>query len=455
MEKLPIVKQDINFLDKPLWFQDCRNSGLGFVWKDIDGYEYRTSYKLPDKVDALILLYLLMKSQRFNYTDKLELSRYEILKECGFLKNNREQYYDRLEDSLKRWHNVSISFKGTFYDGNKYIAIGFHIIDSYKINEETKNIEIVFNEDWLCKIKESSFFKYISFEQYKALKRPISRRLFEILCKTFKERDTWSIHLTKLGTKLTIYGRTIETKSESKTIIYASDVLVAIKPAINEINKLFQTSEGAKTFNIHPDDMFTISYTITGEKQERIIHFTKNPIKIEKNKISQQSDELSQELYNLVLIEHREKKTIRTLIDDYRKKHSVDYVKRNIFYANQNAKKNYRAFFERCLKNDWGFGLNEDQESQQKIKDAEVNIQAAEDQKRKEEFLKLEIEKQETMKYLSDFSRLPESEQERLRQLFIQELSNDYLRIKIRKSGIKSVYDKILFKDFLKKLNPI
>lgn len=62
-----VIKQDINFLDKPLWFQDVRHDGLGFVWTDKEGYEYRSGYKLPDKVDMLVLFYVMLKAQVSDY----------------------------------------------------------------------------------------------------------------------------------------------------------------------------------------------------------------------------------------------------------------------------------------------------------------------------------------------------------------------------------------------------
>jgi hypothetical protein len=114
----------------------------------------------------------------------------------------------------------------------------FHILDSAKIREEDKMIELEFNSDFLLKIKESQFFKYINFDYYKALKRPISQRLFEILCKTFKGRESWEIDLVKLGTKLTLFKRKVSTRQGEKEVMYHSDVLVALKPAINEINKV-------------------------------------------------------------------------------------------------------------------------------------------------------------------------------------------------------------------------
>jgi len=144
--KKETIKQDINFFDKPMWFQDMKHNGLGFVWKDIEGYEYRTGYKLPDKVDVIILLYLLMKSQKQEYTSEIKVTRYEILKQCGF-DTRGSQYYERLKDSLKRWKNVAIEFKGTFYDGKTYLTMLFGIIDDAEVNEETGQVTVNFNEN--------------------------------------------------------------------------------------------------------------------------------------------------------------------------------------------------------------------------------------------------------------------------------------------------------------------
>ena len=262
-----LVKQDINFLDKPLWFTDAKKEGIGLVWKDIDGYEYRCCYKLPDKVDMLFLLYLLLQSQRQDYKETIEISRYQILKACGLLKSSTKHYYARIEESLERWTNITIAFHGTFYDNKEYISIGFHIIDSYKIDKETKLVSIRFNPEWLLKVKCSQFFKLLSFEYYKALKRPVSRRLYELLVKNFKGREECFYKLTTLGEKLTL------------TFKYASDVLKAIKPAINEINKLAKTPNIAKKLRILQEDIFSIDYHIEGEKQDRVIYFRKVSIK--------------------------------------------------------------------------------------------------------------------------------------------------------------------------------
>ncbi|MBF0121676.1 MAG: replication initiator protein A [Desulfobacterales bacterium] len=355
-----LIKQDINFLDKPLWFQNVKHDGLGFVWKDIEGYEYRTGYTPPDKVDILILLCLLLKSQQNEYQCKIKSSKYEILKRCNYPTTD-QKYYERLEDSLKRWKNVAIEFKGTFYDGHNYSAIGFGILNDYEIDKATNRISVHFNEKWLLQIQESTFFKYINFEYFKALKRPLSRRLFEILCKTFKERNTWSIGVVKLGAKLPIFKRKIKIKDkiEYKEVIYASDVITAINPCIKEINLLSKTPGLGEKFGIHPDDLFTVSHKITGLKQDRVIHFTKIPIDQKAITAKKVSNLTLNELYNLVPFEEKEKESIKKLIEKYSKQYGEDYVRRNIDYANKNSKTNYHSYLSKALESDWGLSSTE------------------------------------------------------------------------------------------------
>lgn len=268
-----LVKQDINFLDKPLWMVNVRNDGMGMVWEDINNYKYRTGYKMPDKVDMLILLYLLHKSQKQDYDNKLKVTRYEVLKACKISPN--PEYYKRLEDSLRRWKNITLEFKGSFYSKGKHLTISFGIIDSYEINEKKKLLKVDFNENWLLRIKESDFCKNINFEYYRRLKRSVSRRLYELLAKNFKGRVECHYKLTTLGARLTLSGR--KNKKGEETI-YASDVLVAIKPAINEINKLAGTPEISKITGIPEEDIFVIKYKITGKGQERVIHFCREAV---------------------------------------------------------------------------------------------------------------------------------------------------------------------------------
>ena len=47
--------------------KNITKNNLNNVWTDIDSYEYRTGYKLSEKIDMIIMLFLLIKIQNLNY----------------------------------------------------------------------------------------------------------------------------------------------------------------------------------------------------------------------------------------------------------------------------------------------------------------------------------------------------------------------------------------------------
>ena len=277
------LKMDINFLDKPLYFLNLKSTGKAFVWEDIEGYIYRSGYNLPDYFDMLILLYLVLKSQREGFKTEIVLTRCEILRKCGL--NLGVQHYQRLEESLKRWINVTIEFKGIFYDNKKYISMGFGILDDYKIDYETKKIRVKFNENWLLKVKESNFYKYLNFEFYKHLKKPVSRRLYELILPKCYDGKEWYIHATNLGHHLGIAKRQVKTRQGTKEVMYASDVLVAMKPAFKEINQLSTVPDICQKLKITPNDLFTLHYKVQGTKQERMVYIKKESVNSPNNSV--------------------------------------------------------------------------------------------------------------------------------------------------------------------------
>lgn len=361
------VKQDINFLQKPIWFQNPKHDGLGFVWKDGE-YECRTGYKPPDKVDMLILLHILIKSQSNNYSSVVTTTRREILTSCD-LPSRDNKYYLRVEDSLKRWKNIAIDFKGCFYEKGEYINVGFGILDDYEVDKKKRLVTVKINEKWLYKIKGSEYFKYINFNKYKALKRPISRRLHEILCKNFLSRKTWAIKLTKLGKNLTLTGRT---KKDGTEVIYASDVLVAVKPAINEINKLTLNIELAEKAGIPAKDLFTITYEIRGQKQDRVIVFYCHPVVIEQSKTVEEKKETTNnnDLESIFLLLKKRTRKLEKTVKDYSEKHGTEYVRWNILYSNKTAKKNYSSYLQKALAENWAeeWAIEEKQRIEQEDK---------------------------------------------------------------------------------------
>ena len=339
-----LVKQDINFLEYPLWIQDeelANKAEYGYVWKDREGYVYRAGYKPPVKIDFVFLLYLLLQSQQEGWKDEIVSTKYRIIKSCGIVPSKPK--YDRLEDSLKRWTMVGIEFKGTFYDGKEYQIMNFGIIDEWKIERKTRLLKIRFSPSWLLKIRESNYFKYINFEQVKSLRSPLVIRLYEILVKSFQGRNIWEINVMKLAQKIPMNEK------------YPADVIPKIKAAINRINEY---------------SSLKIKLTIKRPKRGKAVFtFRKVQEDIVKNlapTAGLPENDSFKELITLLPQRHQGKKTILDAIASAYHKHGFEYVARNIRYSNQCCNGNYRAYLAMALKEDWGIAIQEDEEAEKR-----------------------------------------------------------------------------------------
>lgn len=224
-----LIKEDINFLEFPIWIIAKRTAKKQIIIEKNNGiYKISTSLdSLPCRVDKLILYYFLWKlwkESKFKSTKTIAI-RYQAaidIFDLNYKPSNH--HYKKIMDSLEKWTNVNISFKGIFYEGDSYTTRFFGIIDDVILDENTKKLYIKFNEQYIKQLEETKFYKYIDYNEYKKLKRPVSARLYEILIKTFKDRNIWQIAIIKLAEKLTL--------SE----IFASQILKKLTPAITEIN---------------------------------------------------------------------------------------------------------------------------------------------------------------------------------------------------------------------------
>jgi len=359
-----VLKQDLNFLNYPIWFQVSRaNAELN--WRE-NGYTYTAAYRAPDQVDMLFLMYILMQSQQTDYASQLEFSRYGILKGCACPIN--PQYLRRLEDSLKRWSQVSLDFKDCFYDGQNEVSRHFQILDSYKIREQDRRLELQLNADFLSQIKHSAHFKYLDFNYYRLLRRPVSRRLHELLTCTFKNSQQWSLPLTDLGRKLTLYSRrTRERNGQSEEVIYPSDVLTAVKAALDEMNHFSTDADTLRDLGMDPKEIYAVTYEVDEKKKQ--IAFHRAPLSHLFDKLTQESNLQDQvELYEEPRLEEllgflkRHSRPLRELTVRYYRSHGYDYVKWNIFYANRNGARNYVSYLKLCLQHNWAQEFREEYE---------------------------------------------------------------------------------------------
>ena len=264
-----------------------------------------------------------------------------------------------MADSLERWKMVGIKFQGTFYNGENYDTLNFGIIDSWGIEEKTKKIWIRFSPEWLLKIKESNFFKYLDFEQIKTLRSPVAIRVYEILIKSFQGRNVWEIDALKLAAKIPMAEK------------YVSDVIPKIKAAVNRINE--KTS------------LQLILEVHRPKRGQAIFVFRKDDKRKEQSKVidvlNDSEAEDYREFLDLLPKQQQLKKTIQEIIARQLHKHGADYVRRNILYTNDQVRdpKKYRVYFAKALKEDWGLAWQEDEEQ------ARLNRQAREQEKEKSE----------------------------------------------------------------------
>lgn len=339
-----MVKQDINLLEYPLWFQDeleAQRSETGFVWKHAKGFVLKTSFKPPVKTDLVFLLYLLMESQNQSWKDEIKLSRYQILKQCGISRNT--QWYDRLEESMERWKQVEIQFNDAFYRGKEYETLHFGVVDSWGIEKGTRKLRVRFSPEYLSMVQNTAYYRFLNFNQVKALRSPLATRLYQLLVKTFKNRDHWEIDSVLLAEKIPMKQK------------FPAHIVLKIRPAINRIYK-------------YTDLKITLEERRKG-RGEIVLIFRKEaaapkekPIEAKAPAFVMPDDEDYKKLVAMLPQERRRQKTLLELVLKAYKKKGFDYVAWNIKYANKRAIGNYPAYLLKSLQGNFGLVLKEEEE---------------------------------------------------------------------------------------------
>lgn len=224
-----LIKQDLNFLEYPNWTVSAKKKTYTFIIQNQNGYyEMNSPEGLPGRFDKVVLYFLLYKFFELDSGAKeVVTTRYEIAKNVLFQdKNFSKTKYDRIMLALKRWKSIYIRFEGVFFEKDSKTVKYFSIVDYVLLDKTTNKLSIKFNAQYINQLNESNFYRYINFNEYKKLTRPVSARLYEILLKNLALNDLWCINIENLGEKLTLEKR-----------FYPSHILVAIKPAIKEINE--------------------------------------------------------------------------------------------------------------------------------------------------------------------------------------------------------------------------
>ena len=227
MKNKNLIRSDQHFLDFPLWALDDRLNKLKQFTVNTDQGQYilTCGNKPPDATDSLFLYSFMKLAQQENKKTITITNRNKILKMCGMIRC--KQSYNRLWESLERWKEVSAKFDGCYYDidKNKHVKMLFGIIDWAKYDEDAKELTFKFNDVFYKAMKEAKLYRLIDLDYYKMLKRPVSRRLYELMKRKLDNQLTWSCEALKLAEKLTL------------NLKYPSQIIQKLNPAINEINK--------------------------------------------------------------------------------------------------------------------------------------------------------------------------------------------------------------------------
>ena len=333
------VKDDINFLEYPNWIvSSIKNKRMFMIEKERGKYVLSVPENidhLPIRKDKVVLYTLLGEITRNSFkTNEITTTRYKLAKYV-YNRVPTTSQYNGIIKSLKRWFGVRVIFEGLFYNGKEYTSKGFGIIDDYEVEKDGK-LRVRFNKEYLNYIKDTNYYKYVNFEEYRKLKRPVSVRLYELLIKTFKDRKIWKIDIKKLAEKLTL------------ELKYPSHIYAVIKPAINEINRNTELSIELE----YDKDTKVCTFKLKGKKT------IQQQVEINQKKIQKLIDMIPQEKRTAGVIE---------LINSYIATHGKEYVFYNIVYANNHAKSNYKAYLKKALENNYGQEIKENVKAKQEI----------------------------------------------------------------------------------------
>lgn len=216
-----LIKQDNNLLEYPLYALQERSlkEDIAVSW---EGNEFKVTvgYKTPNATDMLYLYYFIKILQNNGYESSIiEVPKNHVVKALS--EDGASYYYKRLRESLKVWCNVGISFEGIFYDGENYETKLFGILDNAYIKKDGL-VQVEFNKNFIDIMKNTNFYRYINFDELKRLRKPLARRLYELLK---KNSSKFSCEALRLAQKLNLKRK------------YPSDIKAYIIPALNEINK--------------------------------------------------------------------------------------------------------------------------------------------------------------------------------------------------------------------------
>lgn len=192
------VRRNINTLEYPIWSPSTALSKLGEI--STNKYLLECSIGLPTSKDIDILNHLLAKAQLGDTNIVEYKSIYSFIKELGMTPSIKE--YIRVKKSINRWHKSYINYKNNSF----YIAPGKYRSNphiSIIKNTSEEPFSIVFNETFID-LNNAKYSLNLSSNFMRSIEKPYAKRLYEILVKSFRGNNEFSISTEKLMDKIPI-----------------------------------------------------------------------------------------------------------------------------------------------------------------------------------------------------------------------------------------------------------
>lgn len=208
------VRRNINTLEYPIWCPSKILSKTGAFHSD--KYIIECDGGLPTSFDVNVMNHLLSKAQ-INKSNVVEYkSMYSLLQELNINKSKKE--YIRVQKAIDKYHKTIIHYKNNSFYITKDKYVSNPKISFIKNTSFGENLVVVFNETFID-LNNENYSLTLSTDIMREMK-PYSKRLYEILVKSFGDGLGFNISINKLAEKLPIYGEAY--KGWYKDVIFKS-----------------------------------------------------------------------------------------------------------------------------------------------------------------------------------------------------------------------------------------
>ena len=193
-------------------------------------------YGLPTaKDDEVILGLIQLTKQANNFTERtVNFTRIDLIRLLRW--EDSGQNYERIAQSLCRWLGVALYYENAWWDKQRqsWSTIGFHIIESFKINNgwlgrgrSEPPSRFTWNEE-VFRSFQAGYLKRLDLDLYLKLKHPTAKRMYRFLDKRFFHRNRWEFDLREFALDHVGLSRTYEGNTQ---------LARKLQPAIEELEE--------------------------------------------------------------------------------------------------------------------------------------------------------------------------------------------------------------------------